>query len=84
MSKKAELKRQLEALDEIKGIMTAMRNLSFLEISKLNRIAAAQRQTVMGVEEAVSDFLSFYPVPAGTRPASTRRFLAFPTPHTVL
>ncbi len=69
MSKKADLRRRVNALEEIKGIMTAMKNLSLLEISKLNRLAAAQRQTAMGVEEAVSDFLSFHPFPVGAAPA---------------
>lgn len=63
MSKKSDLKRRLDALEEIKGIMTAMKNLSLVEISKLSRLAATQRETVMSVDEAVSDFLSFYPIP---------------------
>lgn len=72
MSKKADLRRRLDALEEIKGIMTAMKNLSLLEISKLNRFAATQRQTAVGVEEAVSDFLSFHPVPAGAAPTERK------------
>jgi F-type H+-transporting ATPase subunit gamma len=75
MSKKADLRRRLDALEEIKGIVTAMKNLSLLEISKLNRIAAAQRQTAMGVEEAVSDFLSFHPVPSGAAPTEMKHRL---------
>lgn len=75
MSKKADLHRRIEALDEIKGIMTAMKNLSFLEINKLNRISTAQRQLAAEVEEAVSDFMSFYPIPAGTRPARMKQGL---------
>ncbi len=75
MSKKSDLKRRLEGLEEIKGIMTAMKNLSLLEISKLNRLAAAQRQTAMGMEEAISDFLSFHPVPAAAASAEMKHGL---------
>lgn len=73
MSKQADLKRRLDALAEIKGIVAAMKNLSLLEIGKLNRLAAAQQQTAMGVEEAVSDFLSFYPARAAAAPAGMKR-----------
>jgi len=75
MSKKADLRRRFDALEEIKGIMSAMKNLSLLEISKLNRLATAQRQTAAGVEEAVSDFLSFHPVPAGAAPSEMKHRL---------
>jgi F-type H+-transporting ATPase subunit gamma len=72
MSKKSDLKRRLDALEEIKGIMTAMKNLSLVEISKLSRLAATQRETVLSVDEAVSDFLSFYPIPVSKTQEATR------------
>lgn len=75
MSKKADLKRRLDALAEIKGIVAAMKSLSLLEISKLNRLAAAQQQTATSVEGAVSDFLSFYPTRVTAGPAGMKHHL---------
>src|SRR5215469_6682068 len=64
MSKRIRVKERLQALVEIKDIMTAMKNLSLLEIAKLTRVLATQKQTVMSTEEVISDFLSFNQPPA--------------------
>lgn len=48
-------------LDEIDGIMVAMKNLALLEARKLAVFLATQRRAVNSIETAAQDFLSFYP-----------------------
>lgn len=64
-----ELQQRLHALDEIRNIMGAMKNLALLETRKLARFLGAQQQVVAGVEAAAADFLHFYPPPAPAEPA---------------
>ena len=67
MSKRREVKRRLTALDEIDGIMVAMKNLALLETRKLGAFLATQHRAVASIEAAAQDFLSFYPqAPAHT------------------
>lgn len=67
MSKRREVKRRLTALDEIDGIMVAMKNLALLETRKLGAFLATQHRAVASIETAAQDFLSFYPqAPAHT------------------
>jgi F-type H+-transporting ATPase subunit gamma len=61
MSKRRELKERLVTLDEIEGIMSAMKNLALLEIRKLEVFLGTQRRAVASIEMAAQDFLSFYP-----------------------
>ena len=61
MSKRREVKRRLTALDEIDGIMVAMKNLALLETRKLGAFLATQHRAVASIEAAAQDFLSFYP-----------------------
>ncbi len=61
MSKRRELKEHLVTLEEIKGIMSAMKNLALLEIRKLEVFLATQRRVVASIDTAAQDFLSFYP-----------------------
>ena len=61
MSKKRELKERVESLGDIRDILAAMKNLSVVEVAKLNRFIATQRQVVRDSEEATADFLSFFP-----------------------
>jgi F-type H+-transporting ATPase subunit gamma len=71
MSKRFELKERVRTLAEIKDILTAMKNLSLVEISKLTRYLATQRQAVASIEDAIRDFVSFHPLSAGS-PADRR------------
>jgi len=67
MTKKRELKERVESLGDIRDILAAMKNLSLVEIAKLNRFIATQRQVVRDSEEATDDFLSFFPFMPGTQ-----------------
>ena len=67
MSKRREMKNRLAMLDEIDGIMVAMKNLALLEARKLAAFLSTQRRAVTGIEAAAQDFLGFYPqAPART------------------
>lgn len=61
MSKRREVQKRLAMLDEIDGIMVAMKNLALLEARKLAAFLATQRRAVSGIKTAAQDFLSFYP-----------------------
>ena len=61
VSKRREMKNRLAMLDEIDGIMVAMKNLALLEARKLAAFLATQRRAVTGIEAAAQDFLGFYP-----------------------
>ena len=61
MSKRREVKQRLTALDEIDGIMVAMKNLALLETRNLGAFLATQHRAVASIEAAAQDFLNFYP-----------------------
>lgn len=61
MSKRRDLETQLRSLTEIKEIMNAMKNLSLMEVYRLNRFLDTQRRVVASIEAAAADFLGFYP-----------------------
>ncbi|SFP95684.1 F-type H+-transporting ATPase subunit gamma [Nitrosomonas cryotolerans] len=61
MSKRREVKERLATLDEIDGIMSAMKNLALLEIHKLETFSATQHRAVASIESAAQDLLAFYP-----------------------
>ncbi len=61
MSKRRDLETGLRSLTEIKDIMNAMKNLSLMEIHRLNRFLDAQRRVVVSIEAAAEDFLHFHP-----------------------
>ena len=63
MSRRREVKQRLAALDEIDGIMVAMKNLALLETHRLAAFLNTQRRAVASIETAAGDFLSFYPQP---------------------
>ena len=69
MSKRREVKERLETLDEIDGIMNAMKNLALLETRKLAVFLSTQRRAVSSIEAAAQDFLSFHP-PNATPPTA--------------
>ncbi len=68
--RRRELESRLTALGEIREIMAAMKNLSFMEAHKLSGFVECQRQVVTTIERAAADFLHAWPdlLPA-SRPA---------------
>lgn len=61
MSKRREVQNRLASLDEIDGIMVAMKNLALLEAKKLEAFLATQCRAVASIEASAQDFLGFYP-----------------------
>ena len=61
MSQRREVKGRLATLDEIDGIMVAMKNLALLEMRRLETFLATQRRAVTSIEAVAQDFLGFYP-----------------------
>ncbi len=61
MSKRAQIQRHLAVLNEIGGIMSAMKNISLMETHKLARFLAHQHRVLAGIEAAASDFLGHHP-----------------------
>ena len=61
MTRRRELEEHLSTLGEIREIMAAMKNLSFMETRKLSRFIDAQRQVVRSIEMAASDFFNAWP-----------------------
>ncbi len=62
MTKRTKLKEHLHTLEEIGNIMTAMKNLSLIEIGKITTFLSMQDKVIRTIREASSDFLSFYPI----------------------
>lgn len=61
MSKRAQIQRHLGVLNEISGIMGAMKNISLMETHKLERFLAHQHRVLAGIEATAADFLSHHP-----------------------
>ncbi len=61
MTRRREVETHLQTLGEIREIMAAMKNLSFMETRKLSAFIEAQQQAVQTIERAGADFLHFYP-----------------------
>lgn len=61
MSLSRELQLHISQLKDIRSILNAMKNLSFMEIHKLQRFRTMQSQAVANIEQAALDFLDFYP-----------------------
>jgi F-type H+-transporting ATPase subunit gamma len=60
MSSLAELAQRHSRLQEISGIMTAMKSLSLLETRKLAHFIGYQQQMRANIENAAADFLHFH------------------------
>lgn len=60
MSKRREVRKRLTTLDEIGGIMVAMKNLALLQTRRLTEFLATQRRAVSTIEAAAQDFLNSY------------------------
>ena len=61
MSKRRNIEDHIRSLGEISEIMGAMKNLAVMEIQKLTRLLSAQERVVTSLQEAGTDFLTFYP-----------------------
>lgn len=61
MTKRIQLKDHIHSLDEIGSIMTAMRNLSLLEVNKIIKFSSCLENSISTVKEVGEDFLNFYP-----------------------
>ena len=72
MSKRAQIQRHLGTLNEISGIMGAMKNISLMETHKLARFLAHQHRVLAGIEAAAADFLGHHPgIGYRTEPAAS-------------
>ncbi len=69
MSGLAEIGQRAARLQEISGIMTAMKSLALVETRKLARILPCQRAMLDNIESALADFLPFWPTDAEPQPA---------------
>ncbi len=61
MTRRRDLERHRRSLDEIRGIMNSMKNLSFMESRKIGTFLDVQHDVVSHIEMVAADFLSFYP-----------------------
>ncbi len=61
MSKRAQIQRHLGVLDDIGGIMGAMKNISLMETHKLARFLAHQHRVLASIEATAEDLLSHHP-----------------------
>ena len=61
MSTLAQHQRHLDALHDIRDIMTALKNISLTESQRLRRFLASQQRVMNGIEHAMGDFLGHYP-----------------------
>ena len=67
MTRRAQVQRHLAVLDDIGGIMSAMKNIALMETHKLARFLTHQHRVLAGIEASAMDFLSHHPE-SGYRP----------------
>ncbi|MBZ0106860.1 MAG: F0F1 ATP synthase subunit gamma [Sulfuricella denitrificans] len=60
MSKRREVQKRISTLNDIDGILTAMKSLALLEIRTLTGFLEAQRRVVASMEAAAGHFLAFH------------------------
>ena len=61
MSKRGQIQKHLGTLNDIGGIMGAMKNISLMETHKLARFLAHQHRVLAGIEATAADFLTHHP-----------------------
>ncbi len=61
MSRRREIRRRLDTLTDISGILSAMRGLALMETRILGEFIDSQRCMVVGLETAAADFLEWHP-----------------------
>lgn len=62
MTKRAQLKDNLHTLEDIGNIMTAMKNLCSIELSKMTKFLSMQDKAMQTINDVKSDFISAYPL----------------------
>lgn len=60
MSKRREVQKRISTLNDIDGILSAMKSLALLEIHTLTGFLEAQRRVVASMEAAATHFLAFH------------------------
>ena len=60
VSKRAQIQKHIGALNDISGIMGAMKNISLMETHKLDRFLAQQHRVLASIEATALDFLSHH------------------------
>ena len=69
MSKRSDLNARIHTLGEIKSILSAMKNLSIIEMNKVSRFLGAQNELAHAIDEALGDYETFFaPSAEGTHP----------------
>lgn len=61
MSKRGQIQKHLETLNDIDGIMGAMKNISLMETHKLASFLTSQHRVLAGIEAIAADFLAHHP-----------------------
>ena len=61
MTRRRDIEKHHRSLNEIRDIMNAMKNLSYMESRKISGFLDAQSAVVKHIETVAVDFLSFYP-----------------------
>lgn len=61
MTKRSTLKNHIVSLEEIRNIVSAMKNLSLMEISKATKFFSAQERVVSTIKKVATDFFNFHP-----------------------
>jgi F-type H+-transporting ATPase subunit gamma len=61
VTRRRDLERHRRSLDEIRGIMNSMKNLSFMESRKISAFLDVQHSVVSHLEAVAADFLGFFP-----------------------
>ena len=79
VTRRRDLERHRDSLEEIGEILTSMKTLAFMETRKLSRFLLAQQNVVESITEAATDFLAFYPAAAGPADEAATAILAVGT-----
>ena len=61
MTRRRDIEKHRRSLDEIRNIMNAMKNLSYMETRKIDSFLNVQHSVVKHIESVAEDFLSFHP-----------------------
>ena len=76
MTRRQELQRHLDTLNDLSSILTAMKNLALVEMRKLARLRAHHEHVVHTITRAARDFLAHHPALAPPRAAGPGVLLA--------
>lgn len=71
MTRRHQLAARLTGLQEVRAILSAMKNIALMELRALAGLLEHQRRAMATIERAAADFLCFYPPPGEAGPAAT-------------